>query len=89
MPGEDGAGAIKLLQQHDADELMRPGGRAEGEPELGALDQAWRQAVGAADDEARPRPVFRAPFAQQRRQRRAVEILAALVENDDDRVRRE
>jgi hypothetical protein len=30
MPGQDGNGAIKLLQKHNSNELMRPGRRPEG-----------------------------------------------------------
>src|SRR5262249_25059598 len=30
MPGQDGDGAIKLLQKHNSNELMRPGRRPEG-----------------------------------------------------------
>ena len=37
VSGEDRDGAVELLEQHDAHELMRPGGGAEREPELGAL----------------------------------------------------
>jgi len=85
MPGENGAGAIELFQQHDAHELMRPSGGSEREPELGACGQARRESVGTADDKAHGRTVFRAPFAQQRRQHRAIEALTALVENDDNR----
>ena len=85
MAGENCAGAVKLLEQHDPHQLMRPGRLAEGEPDLGALDQAWRQAVGAADDEAHRRAVLGTPLAQQAGKRRAVEAFAALIENDDDR----
>src|SRR5579872_7546422 len=62
MAGKDCAGAVKLFEQHDADELVRPGGLAEGEPQLAALDQRRRQTVGAADDEARSRARGGAPF---------------------------
>ena len=34
---EDGHGPIELLGEHDADELVRPGHRAEGEHERGAV----------------------------------------------------
>src|SRR5277367_6254381 len=62
---------------------MRPGRRPEGEIELGAFAQALRKPVGAADDETSRRTVFVAPLLQQGRERRAVEILAPLVEDRD------
>src|SRR5487761_527262 len=64
---------------------MRPGHSAECELELGAVAQALCQAVGAADDEADGGAVLLAPLAQCCRQCRAVEIVASLVEDDDDR----
>src|SRR5262249_26053924 len=30
VPGENGGGAVELLQEHDANKLMRPGRRTEG-----------------------------------------------------------
>ena len=83
VSGQDSAGAIKLFQQHDAHQLVRPGGLAEGKLELGALVQARRQPVGAADQKAHRRTVLGAPFAQLRGERRAVEVLALFVQDDD------
>ena len=85
VPGENGAGAIKLFQHHHAHELMRPGRRPEGELELGAFAQALRKPIGAADDETSRWTVFAAPLLQQGRERCAVEILASLVEDRDYR----
>ena len=85
VAGKNSAGTIELFEQHDAHELMRPGRRTEGESKPGALAQAGSKAVGAADDEADARAVLGAPLAQQCRERRTVEIFAALVENDDKR----
>jgi len=85
MPGENRARAIELFEQHDAHELMRPSGGSEREPELGSRGEARRESIGTADDKAHGRTVFRAPFAQQRRQHRTIEALTALVENDDNR----
>ena len=85
MTGENSTGTVKLLEQHDADQLMRPSRAAKGEAELGALDEARRKAIGAADNEAHGRAVLRAPFAQEARKLRTVDVFAALVQNDDDR----
>ncbi len=85
MPGENRAGAIELFKQHNAHELMRPGGGSECESELGLRGEARRESIGTADDKAHGRTVFRAPFAQQRRQHRTIKALTALVENDDNR----
>src|ERR1700733_14244361 len=83
VPGEDGAGAVELLEQHDAHELMRPGCCTECEPECGAWRKARREAVGAADNEGSCRAVIRPPALQLRGETGAVEIFAALIENDD------
>ena len=85
VTGENCAGTVKLLKEHDPHELMRPRRLAESQPDFGALDQARRQAVSAADDKACGRPILRPPLAQQAGKRRAVEAFAALVEHDDDR----
>jgi hypothetical protein len=37
MPGQDGGGAIELFEQHDAHQLMRPGGSPKRERQVGAL----------------------------------------------------
>src|SRR5580704_9782057 len=86
MAGQDGPGTVNLLQHHDAHELMRPSGRAEGELQFGALAQASRKPIGAADDKACGRPVFLAPFAQYGGECRAVDVISALVEDGDDGV---
>ncbi len=85
MSGKNSTGTIELFEQHDAHELMRPSGGSEREPELGTLGEARRQSIGTADDEAHGRTIFRSPLSQHGRQRQAVEVLTALVENDDDR----
>ena len=63
VAGEDGAGAIKLFKQHDAHQLMRPRGGAEGKLNPGSLDEARCQPIGSTDDEADCYPVFRPPLA--------------------------
>ena len=77
MTGKYRGGAVDLLEQHDPHQLMRPGRLAEGDPQLGALDQAWSEPVGAADDEAYRRAILRPPLAQEAGERRAIEVFAA------------
>src|SRR5580698_9269088 len=83
VAGKNGSGAIELLQEHDAHQLMRPGGRAERDLEFGASVEARRKPIGAADDEADGRTIFAAPLTKQRGESRAVEALAALIKNDN------
>ena len=89
VSGENSARAIDLLEQHHTDKLMRPCCRPECKLEIGTFAQAGRHTVGAADDEARRRPVLRPPFAELGRECRAVEAASALVEDDHDRAFRD
>src|SRR5581483_10247161 len=75
---------IKLLQQHDSGELMRPGRGAESEPHRRLVAQARGEAIIATDDEYRRGPAVVAPAAQPLCQRGAVEAFAALVKQDGD-----
>src|SRR3954469_1065258 len=81
---KDADGAVDLLQQHDAHELVRPGDGAEREPHVCLIAETRGKTVVAADDEHGGRAAIVAPTAEPRRQRRAVEALAALVENKGD-----
>ena len=78
-------GAVELLQQHDAHQLVRPGGAPKASRRVGLLAQARREAVGAADDEDHRRPPVVAPAPEAFGERRAVEAFAALVEHHGDR----
>ena len=63
MAGENSAGAVELLQQHDAHELVRPGQGAEGERKIeiplpsdqdmdrvmSFLERAWRRLIDMAN----------------------------------------
>jgi hypothetical protein len=51
MAGEDGEGAVDLLGQDDACELVGEGDAAEGEQELGTSASYIRPAVGGPDGE--------------------------------------
>src|SRR5262249_38140331 len=82
MAGQDGEGAIELLQEHDPRQLMGPGGSPEGEAKIGLLAEALRHPVGAADEESRRRPALVAPPLQLLAECRRREIVAAFVEHD-------
>src|SRR5579884_1283190 len=84
MAGQNRAGAIKLFEQHDAHELMRPGRGAERKGYVGALPQARSEAIGAAKDETDRRAVFIPPLAKQSRKAGAIERLTMLVQDNDD-----
>ena len=49
MAGQNGGGAIELLCQHDAHQLMRPCKRPEGQHERGVFAQARIVTIGTAD----------------------------------------
>src|ERR1700692_1111810 len=66
MPGEDRHGAVKLLEQHDPHELVRPGCGSEREREIGAPLDLGAQSVGAADAEDRGGPPGSAPAAHHK-----------------------
>src|SRR5882672_12753783 len=84
VPRKYADGAVNLFQQHDANELMRPGGSAEGELEARLVVQRRREPVVAADDEHSRRTSVVAPASKPVGERGTVEALAALVENDGD-----
>src|SRR5262249_27148183 len=89
MSRQNRDGAVELLQQHDAHELVRPGRGAEREHEVGAALELDAESVGAADDEDGGRACGVAPALQRGGERIAVESLAALVERHDDRALRD
>src|ERR1700692_4035164 len=72
MPGEDRHGAVKLLEQHDPHELVRPGCGSERECEIGAPLDLGAQSVAAADAEDRGGTTAIAPAAQRNRERAAI-----------------
>jgi len=88
MPRQDGGSTVDLFQQHDPHQLMRPGCPAESHAHLGAFQQAWRKSICSADNEISRHPILRSPLTHEARKRRAVEILAALVQTDNDRTLR-
>lgn len=86
MAGENSAGAVELLQQHDANEVVRPSRRAEGKHAGSASVQGLGEPVGAANDKTRRRMVLRPPLAQHIGEACAVEVVASFIENGDDRL---
>lgn len=85
MSGEDGTRPIKLFEQHDTDELVRPSRLAEGEPHFGASAETGGQSVGTADDKTDGGTILTAPLAQRAGKCGAVEAFATLVEQHDHR----
>src|SRR6516164_8667737 len=77
-------GPVKLLQQHDPHQLVRPGGRAEGQSQFSLIAQGRRQPVGAANHEDHCRPAVTLPLSQPGGESCAMEILALTVERDHD-----
>ena len=84
VAGKDGAGAVELLEQHDAHQLMRPGRRCRRR----ACSLARSIRLGARP--SAPPMMKQPPARSSARHSRsrpasagAVEIFAALVENDD------
>jgi hypothetical protein len=85
VAGEDGEGAVKLLGEDGAGQFMRQGDGAEREDEAGAQAGGVSPAVVGADSEndglgagvAQPAEVFGEGFAR--------ELLAAGVQQDEDR----
>ena len=63
---------------------MRPGGSAEREPHARLVTEAGGEAIVAADDEHGRRAAVVAPAAEPRRERGAIQALAARVEDEGD-----
>src|SRR5207249_8159305 len=64
MPRQDRDGSVDLLHKHNADELMRPSRRAEGDGKARFFPQARRQSVGGADNEHDRGFALPSPFLQ-------------------------
>src|SRR5262249_13109783 len=77
---ENGYRTIKLLGEHDADELVRPGHGAEGEAEVGACEHGLAEPVRTADRHDDVAFAAIAPAAQAFGEAGAAERRAALVE---------
>ena len=85
MAGEDGEGAVDLLGEDGAGELMGQGDGAEGESEAGAGVRGGRPAVGGTDGEDEGLRAGVAETAEVSGEGFRGELLAAAVEQDEDR----
>ena len=88
MPGEDGPGAIELLGEHDADELMRPGDRAECQAQIGAREDGLTKAIRSADRYEDIGFAAIAPVAQALSEGGTAKRRTVLVERQEHRVAR-
>ncbi len=80
--GQDCHGPIELLGEEGADELVRPGHRAEGEAKRGLFKQGFAVPVRAADGKHDVADAAVAIARQAGGEGAAVEIFSALVERD-------
>lgn len=84
MAGEDGEGAVKLLGEDGAGELMGQGDGTEGEDKASAGAGGGRPAVGGTDGEDDGLRAGVAEAAEVGGEVFAGELLAAAVEEDED-----
>jgi hypothetical protein len=84
VAGEDGEGAVDLLGEDGAGELVGQGDGAEGEDEVGAGAGGGGPAVGGADGEDEGLGAGVAEAAEVGGEVFAGELLAAAVEQDED-----
>jgi hypothetical protein len=81
--GENGEGAVELLDEHDAGEFVRKGHGAERKFLLGALAEFLREAVGVAAEEDEFASAAVTEFAEPFGEGVRIEILPGSVEKDD------
>src|SRR6185437_2814627 len=74
--------SVKLLEEHHANHLMRPGRSPKSDPELRLALQIGRKSVGATDCEYSIGHGLVPPPAEQAGQGGAVDIVAVLIERD-------
>ncbi len=89
MAGEDLLGTVELLEQHPAREQMRPGDAAEGDREISTGAGYLVEPVGAAQEKGEIGDARVAPGADAPGEPLARDQLAALVEGDHPRSRRQ
>jgi hypothetical protein len=85
MAGKDLLRAIKLLEQHAANQKMRPGHRTKREDRCGAIEDGGSQPLGAADRKSEFRGAAIAPLPEPIRQCAARPSRSTLVESDKRR----
>lgn len=83
VPSEDLLRAVELLTQHRADQEVRPGQGSKRQKVVGARPDRIAMAVGAADEEGDGR-CCTLPFGDQLGEIRARDVLAALIEGNDE-----
>src|SRR5882724_6369058 len=79
---QDGRGPVDLFQKHDANHLVRPGRGAERQPQLRHAPQIRRKSVRATDYENSIGDLIIPPAAKMPGKSPAVEIVAVLIERD-------
>ena len=82
MAAQDRRGAVELLRQHDAHQLVRPGEGRKAQGQVGARDEIGIEPVGAADDEADAGPAVVAPVDELLGEAVGVDGFATLVQGD-------
>src|SRR4029078_3354208 len=82
VPGQDCCGPVDLLEQHHADELVRPGRLGERQPQRALLPWFSGGPSAPPDQEHCRRPPALPPFAELGRKRAAVETLSAGIEHN-------
>jgi hypothetical protein len=80
LTGEDLVGAVELLEEDDAGQLVRKGERSQRDP---VLDRLELEPVGAADDEAELTPAL-ASLLEEAAEADRVELLAVAVKERDE-----
>src|SRR5580700_592223 len=83
MAGEDLLRPVELLQQHAADEEMRPGHHTQRQHRVGALDNGGPEPLGTADREGYGADTAVAPGPEPVGQFTARPFGATLVERDE------
>src|SRR5262249_54552635 len=84
VPGENGGRAVELLQEHDANKLMRPGRLTKSNGKACLLTQAGCQPVGSADDEYDRGLVLLPPALQAAGESGAAHAFAASIQDHRD-----
>jgi hypothetical protein len=89
VTGEDLLSAIKLLEQHPADEQMRPCHRSERHDRVGAIEDRGVEPFGTTDSEGKLGPALITPTCDTIGQSSARPSVAALVEGNKRNTRRQ
>jgi hypothetical protein len=88
VAGEDLLRAVQLLQQHRADEQVRPGHCTERQDRIGLVENGLTEPVGAANRESHGPGAVIAPGGKPAGQVAARPFLTAFIERNKARIRR-